>query len=108
MPLTLTKVPIGAKGGETAPTPGVTAKFTPLLPSTTTGPELAPAGTAAVMLLCVQLVEFATIPLNVTAFATRLEPKFEPLIVTGVPTSPEVGDRVVIVGLSSGSETWES
>ena len=72
-------------------------KFTPLLATpptvTTTFPVVAPAGTDVAMLVEVQLVVVAGVPLNVTV---PEDPKLLPVIVTAVPTGPEVGDRLVI------------
>jgi hypothetical protein len=80
----------------------VTVKPTPLLATpptvTTTFPVVAPAGTAAVMLVALQLAGVAAIPLNFTVLVPCVAPKFVPLIVTGVPTNPAVGFRLVILG----------
>jgi hypothetical protein len=45
-----------------------------------------------------QLVGVATVPLNRTTLAPCVAPKFAPLMVTGVPTFPNVGDSVVMLG----------
>ena len=50
------------------------------------------------MLVAVQLVGVAAVPLNVTVLVPCVAPKFVPVIVTGVPTGPLVGDRLVSVG----------
>src|SRR5215469_6789469 len=88
--------------GPMAPVPLVTVKLTPLLavpPTvTTTLPEVAPVGTGAEMLVALQAVGVAATPLNVTVLAPCVEPKFDPVIVTEVPTSPEVGFRLVMLG----------
>jgi hypothetical protein len=47
------------------------------------------------MLVAVHVVAVAVVPLNVTV---PVDPKFVPVIVTGVPTVPAVTDRLVIVG----------
>jgi hypothetical protein len=47
------------------------------------------------MLVAVHVVTLAVIPLNVTV---PVDPKFAPVIVTGVPTVPEFVDRLVIAG----------
>ena len=74
-------------------------KFTPLLATpptfTTTFPVVAPVGTDVAMLVEVQLVVVAGVPLNVTV---PEDPKLLPVIVTAVPTGPEVVDRLVIFG----------
>ena len=81
-----------------------TVKPTPLLcgpnPTvTTTFPVVAPVGTVTTMLVALQLVTVAVVPLNVTALpACCGEPNPVPVIVTDVPTGPEDGDRLVIVG----------
>jgi len=80
----------------------VTVKPTPLLATpptvTTTLPVVAPAGTAAVMLVALQLVGAAANPLNVTVLVPCVAPKFAPLIVTGRPTRPETGFRLAMLG----------
>lgn len=80
----------------------VTVKFIPLLATpptvTTTMPVVAPAGTGATMLVALQLVEVALDPLNITVLAPCEAPKFVPVMVTEVPTGPEVGFRLVMVG----------
>jgi hypothetical protein len=85
-----------------APDAGVTVKLTPLLATpltvTTTEPVVAPPGTDTAMLVELQLVGVAAVPLNVTVLAPCVEPKFVPLIVKGVPTGPEAWDRLVMVG----------
>src|SRR5438034_11029955 len=47
------------------------------------------------MLVALQLVVVAVVPLN---FTFPVDPKFVPVIVTAVPTAPEVGDRLVMLG----------
>ena len=77
-------------------------KLTPLLafpPTvTTTLPVVAPAGTGATMLVALQLVGVATVPLNVTVLVPCVAPKFVPVTVTEVPTAPELGLRLAILG----------
>ena len=66
---------------------------------TTTGPVVvASGGPGATMLLALPLVGVATPPLNRTVLVPSVEPKFAPVIVTEVPTSPEVGDRPETLG----------
>ena len=83
---------------ETVPT----VKFAPLLgmpPTvTTTLPEEALKGTGATMLVALQLVGVATVPLKVTVLVPWEEPKFVPVMVTEVPTGPEVGFKFVMLG----------
>ena len=85
---------------------GCTVKFTPLLATpptvTTTFPVAAPPGTGATMLVAFQLVGVADTPLNLTVLLPCKAPKFAPVIVTEVPTTPDVGFRPVIFG---GTET---
>jgi hypothetical protein len=80
----------------------VTAKFTPLLAMpptvTTTFPVVAPLGTGATTLVALQLVGVAAIPLNVTVLVPCVAPKFAPMIVTGVPMTPDIGLKLVTVG----------
>jgi hypothetical protein len=79
----------------------VTVKLAPLLDTpptvTTTFPLVAPAGTAAVTVVALQLVGTAAIPLNVTVLVPCVAPKFAPLIVTDVPITPDVGFRPVML-----------
>src|SRR5690242_18920853 len=79
-----------------------TVKVTPLLARpptvTTTLPDVAPLGTGTPMLLALHLVGAAVVPLNVTVLVPCDEPKLDPVIVTAVPTGPDVGFRFVIVG----------
>ena len=71
----------------------VTVKLTPLLARpptvTTTLPVVAPAGTVTAMLVLLQVVSVAAVPLKVTVLLPCVAPKFVPVIVTGVPT--EIG-----------------
>jgi hypothetical protein len=83
----------------------VTVKLTPALATpptvTTTFPVVAPTGTVTTMLVALQLVAVADVPLNFTVLVPWVAPKFKPAIVTVAPTSPEVGFRLVIVGTGS-------
>jgi len=80
----------------------VTVKLTPLLAApptvTTTFPVVAPAGTVALMLVALQAVGVAATPLSLTVLVPWVAPKFAPAIVTDVPTNPEVGFRLVMLG----------
>src|ERR1700731_4648452 len=109
VPVIVTAVPTGPAFGERLVMPGVTVKFTPLLGTpptvTTTFPVLAPLGTEVARLVALQLVTVAVVPLNVTVLVPCVDPKFVPVIVTGVPTGPEVVDRLVIVGAGGGVVT---
>ena len=78
-----------------------TVNVTPLLalpPTvTTTFPVVAPEGTGATIEVALQLEGVARVPLNFTVLVPFVLPKLVPLIVTGVPTAPEVGDNFVIL-----------
>jgi hypothetical protein len=80
----------------------VTVNGKPLLANpltvTTTLPVVAPLGTVTPILLAPQLVTGAAVPLNVTVLPLWVAPKLDPEMVTGVPTSPEVTERLAIVG----------
>lgn len=80
----------------------VTLKLTPLLGRplsvTTTLPVVAPDGTGTTIVVALQLVGLAAVPLKVTVLVPCDDPKFAPVIVTEVPTVPEVGLRLVMLG----------
>lgn len=105
-PLIETDVPTGADVGFTVEMlgPVVTVKFTPLLTTplmfTTTLPVVAPAGTGTTIWVLLQLVVLAVTPLNDTKLARVpiVGPKFAPLTVTTVPTGPEVGLMLLMLG----------
>jgi hypothetical protein len=82
-----------------------TVKLFPLLAVpetvTTTFPVVAPVGTVATMLVALQLLAVAEVPLNFTVLLPWGEPKFVPVIVTVAPTAPDVGDRLVMVGAAA-------
>jgi hypothetical protein len=84
----------------------VTVNVTPLLATpptvTTTLPVVAPLGTGATMLVALQLVGVAEVLLNFTVLVACEAPKFAPVIVTEVPTGPEVGFRPVMSGAEAG------
>ena len=50
------------------------------------------------MLVGLQLLGCASVPLKLTALVPCVDPKFVPEIVTDVPITPEVGDKLVMVG----------
>jgi hypothetical protein len=68
---------------------------------TTTLPAVAPAGTATTMLVAFQLDTVALVPLNATVPVPWVAPKFAPAMVTAVPTTPEVGDKLLMLGAGS-------
>src|SRR5712692_6336679 len=102
VPVIVTDVPTAPAVGFKLVMLGATVKLTPLLATpptvTTTFPVVAPAGTGATMLVPLQLVGVAAVPLNVTVLLPWVVPKFVPVIVTDVPTTPEVGFKLVMLG----------
>jgi hypothetical protein len=104
VPLIVTGPPIGPIVVDNAEIVGgcVTVNITPLLncppTDTVTGPLVTPDGTVAMMLVGVQLVEEAEVPLNEIVLVPGVAPKFVPLIVTGLPTPLAAGDSEEIVG----------
>jgi hypothetical protein len=104
-------VPVIVSGAPPIPDPtdkfviaGTTMKVTPLLdtpPTVTTivpVPATAPLGTEAVIVVVVQLDALAATPLNVIVLLPCGPPKPEPVIVTDVPATPDVSDRLLIFG----------
>jgi hypothetical protein len=89
--------------GETATETCVTENATPLLVNPFTAmftfPVVAPLGTVATTAVELQLVVFAETPLKATVLVPLVAPKFVPLMVTEVPTGPEVGDIPVMEGV---------
>ena len=106
-PEMVTDVPAAPDAGDRLEMLGasMTVKLTPVLATpptvTTTLPVLAPDGTGVWIDVELQLVGVAVTPLNVTVLPPCVAPKFVPDIVTTVPTAPEVGDRLEIVGLGA-------
>jgi hypothetical protein len=97
--------PTGPEVGDTEMIVGtaLTVNAAPLLATpftvTTTLPAVAPQGTGAQMLVALQLVGVAAVPLNVTVLDPCVGPKFAPVMFTTWPATPDVGDRLVTVGL---------
>lgn len=85
--------------------PETTVNVAPLLGTldtvTTTLPVVAPVGTGATILVPLQLVGVAVVPLNFTVLVPCVAPKFVPVIVTDVPTEPDVGERLVMLGVGN-------
>src|SRR5271170_329398 len=85
----------------------VTVKLTPLLATppivAMTFPVVAPAGTVTTMLVTLQLVAVAAVPLNVTVLVPCDAPKFVPVIVTDDPMAPELGLKLVTPGVEEPS-----
>jgi hypothetical protein len=105
VPAIVTTAPTGPALGVRLEMPGVsrTVNETPALATpltvTTTGPVVAPAGTGTLIEVAAQVVGVAGVPLNLTVLVPCVAPKFVPLIVTEVPTAPEVGVKLVMVGV---------
>lgn len=81
---------------------GNTVKDFPLLSTplacTTTLPVVAPVGTGTTIDAAPQLDGVAVVPLNFTVLLPWVEPKLVPEIVTDTPTTPDAGDKLVILG----------
>jgi hypothetical protein len=81
-----------------------TVKFSPLLFTPTftiTSPVVAPLGTITTTLVSLQLVGVVPVPLKLTVLDPCVVPKSLPLMVTAVPTTPEFGDRLVMLGAAA-------
>ena len=68
--------------------------------TTELAPAGTPAGTGTTMLVSAQVVGVAVIVPNLTVLAPWVDPNVVPLIVTTVPTTPDVGERLVIFGVT--------
>jgi hypothetical protein len=107
VPVIVTDAPIALDVGERLEMLGVgnTVNDTPELATpltvTSTLPVVAPLGTATAMLVPLQLVGVAAVPLNITVLVPCVEPKFVPVIVTDVPTAPELTERLVMLGVGN-------
>jgi len=88
---------------ETAMGGGATVKLLALLATpptvTTTFPVVAPAGTGATIVVALQLVGVAVVTLNLTVLVPCVAPKFAPVITTDDPTAPELGLKLVMLGV---------
>ena len=102
VPVIVTDVPTAPEVGESPVMAGITPKGIPVLvwPFTVTVmfPVVVPLGTAATMLVALQLEGKALVPLKLTVLLPCVAPKFAPVIVTEVPTAPDAGDKPVILG----------
>jgi hypothetical protein len=102
VPVIVIAVPTGPDVGERFVMLGDTVNVGPLLawPLTVTmaGPVVAPAGTGTTMLVALQLVGVASVPLNLTVLVPCVAPKFAPEIVTAIPTAPPVGESSEMLG----------
>jgi hypothetical protein len=67
----------------------------PLSVVTMMGPLTAPAGTVALIWVVDVIVALAVAPPILTVVGLK---KFPPMMVTGVPTGPNVGEKLVMVG----------
>ena len=114
VPPIVTTLPGSPEFGERLVICGVIVKERLLLATpptlTTTGPLVAPLGTNAVMLVGLQLLAVAAVPLNMTELEPWVEPKFEPVIVTAEPIGPMLGesDDRDGGGSTAGTSTEES
>ena len=70
---------------------------------TTTFPVTAPVGTGTTMLVVLQLIGVAAIPLNVTVLVPCGVPKFAPAMVIEVPTGPLLGVTLEMFGAGAGT-----
>ena len=106
IPVIVTDPPTCPAVGERLLITGVfnTVKLVPLLTTpdtvTTTFPVVAPLGTGTTIETAFQLLGVVAVPLNVTVLVLCVDPKFVPAIVTELPTTPELGDKLVILGVS--------
>jgi hypothetical protein len=104
VPVIVTVAPTAPDVGERLVILGAetTVKLLPLLVTplafTTTFPVVAPLGTVVVILVALQVPTVAVVPLNLTAPAPCVAPKFVPVIVTEAPTAPVVGDKLATLG----------
>ncbi len=105
LPVMTTAAPTGPEVGDRLKMLGwvITVKGTPLLAKplavTTTFPVVAPLGTVTVTLPSLQLEALpALVPLKVTVLLPWLAPKPLPAMARVVPTHPEVGDRLKMLG----------
>ena len=113
VPVIVTEVPTGPEVGRKlvivgADPPEGTVKFVELVPVppavvTEIGPVVAPAGTAAFTLMAD--LNKNPVPVTPLNFTTDDGVKFVPLTVTSVPTTPEVGEKLVIVGIDPPEDT---
>jgi hypothetical protein len=108
VPVIVTDVPTAPDVGDKLVMLGAdtTVNDDPLLATpltvTTTFPVVAPVGTVATIDVALQLpIVVAVVPLNFTVLVPGVDPKFVPVIVTDAPTAPDVGDRLVILGVAA-------
>lgn len=100
--------PYDAAGQEAAVKSVAEVAVTPAT-ATVIFPDVAPAGTVVVMLVAVDAVTVAAVPLNVTVLSAGVVLKFVPVMVTVAPTTPDVGVKLVMVGsVKAGTVTVKS
>jgi hypothetical protein len=101
-PVIVTEVPAMPDEADRLPMLGTTVNVIPLLAPpftvTTTFPVVAAAGTVTTIDVDFQVVAVAGTPLNVTVLVPCDPPNPVPVIVTEVPTAPDVVESLVIVG----------
>src|SRR5258708_5076500 len=81
--------------------PCVEPKFFPVMVTSAGAARfrgVAPAATAPAMLVAFHFAGVLSVLLIVTVLVPRVEPKFAPVMVTAVPTKPEVGFIPVMFG----------
>jgi hypothetical protein len=105
VPVMVIGVPNGPKVGETDEMLGpveLTVKGSRLLGApptvTTIFPLVAPLGTGTDMLVLLQLMGVAAVPLKVTVLVPCVAPKLAPFKSTTAPTTPAPGENVLITG----------
>ena len=105
VPLIVTDTPTAPEVGVKLVMLGVgrTVKLTPLLATpltvTTTLPVAAPVGTGTCIEVLLHAVGVAVVLSNTTVLVPWVAPKFVPAIVTTAPTGPELGVRLVMLGV---------
>ena len=75
---------------------------------TAIGPVVAPAGTVTLILVVVDEATVAAVPLKVTVFCAGVALKPVPVMVTGVPTGPELGAKLAMLTSCFGSSASEA
>ncbi len=113
VPVTVTDVPTIPEVGDRLVMLGADTTVNDLvllatpLTVTTTLPVVAPVGTVATIEVALQLaIVVAIVVLNFTVLLPCVPPKFVPVIVTDAPTAPDVGERLVMLGVASTVKGW--
>jgi hypothetical protein len=103
-PEIVTVLPTAPEAGVRLVMAGTTLYEKPLLDTpatvTTREPLVAAAGMVTTILVLLQLVDVAAAPLKVTVLAPWVAPKPDPVMVTEPPTAPDVGETLVISGVT--------